>query len=352
MTSALNPTARPPKPPALASIPSTPGPELPGGYPRNSVVFANNQWDRSTAPKKKRGLLASFLPTNASTSSSSASPARPRPSSVGHTPGIALHLDADSDSSAPTPGDFPTPGGHTFASRASSALQPTMSTSAEGDYFGAAAAAVVAESSATASSRTAEPADVAPRTDAEGPTKVVEPTHGAEPAADAPSNSLPLPRPLPVQTLTNASPSTLASSNSSGGTSALSTSTAPSSAPSSSSSPLPISSPKPLARQTSPASAPTSTSSTDKPRPSVTYSPSTFGARPAVTKAGSALSPMRRAFSVAHSTGAGAIAEGAEGSTNSVSPGSSGGTPVTGRGLGSAIEALHLPAPPAARGQV
>ncbi|KAJ7469354.1 hypothetical protein B0H11DRAFT_1394070 [Mycena galericulata] len=38
---------RPPKAPPLASLPSTPGPVVPGGYPRNSVVFAGNQWDRS-----------------------------------------------------------------------------------------------------------------------------------------------------------------------------------------------------------------------------------------------------------------------------------------------------------------
>ncbi|KAJ7467587.1 hypothetical protein FB451DRAFT_1482902 [Mycena latifolia] len=37
--------ARPPKPP-LTSIPSSPGLDVPGGYPRNSTVFAGNKWER------------------------------------------------------------------------------------------------------------------------------------------------------------------------------------------------------------------------------------------------------------------------------------------------------------------
>ncbi|KAJ7155268.1 hypothetical protein C8R46DRAFT_1196760 [Mycena filopes] len=63
MTS-TNPTARPPKAPPMTSMPSTPGPEIPGGYPRNSVVFASNQWDRS-AKSKKPGMFAAaknYLP--------------------------------------------------------------------------------------------------------------------------------------------------------------------------------------------------------------------------------------------------------------------------------------------------
>ncbi|KAJ7089570.1 hypothetical protein C8R44DRAFT_751310 [Mycena epipterygia] len=50
----LNPTARPPRAPPLPSMPSTPGPQVPGGYPRNSVVFSTNKWEQNTAP----GLLA------------------------------------------------------------------------------------------------------------------------------------------------------------------------------------------------------------------------------------------------------------------------------------------------------
>ncbi|KAJ7454637.1 hypothetical protein B0H11DRAFT_2287925 [Mycena galericulata] len=65
---------RPPKAPPLTSMPSTPGPVVPGGYPRNSVVFAGNQWDRSqrsgnessgTGTGTGTGLLASaktYLP--------------------------------------------------------------------------------------------------------------------------------------------------------------------------------------------------------------------------------------------------------------------------------------------------
>ncbi|KAJ7617696.1 hypothetical protein DFH06DRAFT_1342842 [Mycena polygramma] len=100
-----NPTARPAKAPWLSSMPSTPGPEVPGGYPRNSVVFASNQWEKGK--KGKKGLLAStkaflpsYFPSSSSSSSRSASTSPgstpstdpPRTSSAGNTPGVALHL--------------------------------------------------------------------------------------------------------------------------------------------------------------------------------------------------------------------------------------------------------------------
>ncbi|KAJ6592553.1 hypothetical protein B0H19DRAFT_1224473 [Mycena capillaripes] len=143
-------TARLPRVPPLVSVPSTPGPELPGGYPRNSVIFSTNQWDHSTAKNEKpatksngtSGLLAatkaylpptvaSYFPLGAdasnttSSSSSSNDTLSPRPGSAGHTPGVALHtpgsVTSDSDfstrayagssssraASTPTQGDFP-----------------------------------------------------------------------------------------------------------------------------------------------------------------------------------------------------------------------------------------------------
>ncbi|KAJ7732847.1 hypothetical protein B0H16DRAFT_1732577 [Mycena metata] len=60
-----NPTARPAKAPPMTSIPSTPGPDVPGGYPRNSIVFASNQRDNSAKSKTKPGLFAAaknYLP--------------------------------------------------------------------------------------------------------------------------------------------------------------------------------------------------------------------------------------------------------------------------------------------------
>ncbi|KAJ7117213.1 hypothetical protein C8R43DRAFT_1037664 [Mycena crocata] len=63
--------SRPPKAPPLNSMPSTPGPEVPGGYPRNSVVFATNKWDHrsakapSQAKSEPSGMLANaatYLP--------------------------------------------------------------------------------------------------------------------------------------------------------------------------------------------------------------------------------------------------------------------------------------------------
>ncbi|KAF7300343.1 hypothetical protein HMN09_00917600 [Mycena chlorophos] len=41
--------------PQLASHPSSPGLDIPGGYPRNSVVYADNKWDRA-------GGVFSYLP--------------------------------------------------------------------------------------------------------------------------------------------------------------------------------------------------------------------------------------------------------------------------------------------------
>ncbi|KAJ7073190.1 hypothetical protein C8F01DRAFT_270082 [Mycena amicta] len=64
---------RPPKPP-LTSMPSTPGPEFPGGYPRNSVVFAENKWDR------KGPGAGSYFPDQPLSSSQTSTPNATAPS--------------------------------------------------------------------------------------------------------------------------------------------------------------------------------------------------------------------------------------------------------------------------------
>ncbi|KAJ6580020.1 hypothetical protein DFH09DRAFT_1444392 [Mycena vulgaris] len=65
--SSFNPVhPRPPRAPPLTSTPSTPGLEVPGGYPRNSVVFSSNKWDNRGAQAPGPGLLAAaknYLPS-------------------------------------------------------------------------------------------------------------------------------------------------------------------------------------------------------------------------------------------------------------------------------------------------
>ncbi|KAF7376517.1 hypothetical protein MSAN_00067700 [Mycena sanguinolenta] len=99
-------TARPPRAPPLTSVPSTPGPELPGGYPRNSTVFTTNQWDHS-AQKAQKGesslfstaktylsapkaylppAVASYFPAHVDPASLKPSSASSPPGSPGHTP--------------------------------------------------------------------------------------------------------------------------------------------------------------------------------------------------------------------------------------------------------------------------
>ncbi|KAJ7032866.1 hypothetical protein C8F04DRAFT_1235053 [Mycena alexandri] len=126
-----NPTARPAKAPPMTSMPSTPGPDIPGGYPRNSTVFASNQWDRSE--KSKPGLfaaaknylppaVASYLPKSSATSST---PAPTSPNTLSPPPinressavseGFSTRAYAGSGSSrdtplaTPLPSDFPSP---------------------------------------------------------------------------------------------------------------------------------------------------------------------------------------------------------------------------------------------------
>ncbi|KAJ6498877.1 hypothetical protein C8R45DRAFT_1210765 [Mycena sanguinolenta] len=148
-------TARPPRAPPLTSMPSTPGPEVPGGYPRDSVVFNTNKWDSSTqkaqsslfstaktylsapkaylppavasyfraSPSRSFSLsisLVSLVPIFSGLPSSAAhvdpasldpSSASAPPGSPGHTPGVALHTDGSIAS------DFST---HAHAGRGSS----------------------------------------------------------------------------------------------------------------------------------------------------------------------------------------------------------------------------------------
>ncbi|KAJ7827086.1 hypothetical protein B0H13DRAFT_2680511 [Mycena leptocephala] len=110
-------TARPPKAPPLTSMPSTPGPQVPGGYPRNSVVFSANQWDRAppqtqSQTEAKTGFLAatkaylppavaSYFPTQSSnTTTSSSEFLSPAANSAGDTPGVALHTDGSTSSAS------------------------------------------------------------------------------------------------------------------------------------------------------------------------------------------------------------------------------------------------------------
>ncbi|KAF7300786.1 hypothetical protein MKEN_01303900 [Mycena kentingensis (nom. inval.)] len=83
-----------PKPP-LTTMPSTPGPELPGGYPRDSVVFAGNKWEE--VQRKRRdgagsyfppgldaksllpGAVASYFPSGRTAQGSSSAPSTPGP---------------------------------------------------------------------------------------------------------------------------------------------------------------------------------------------------------------------------------------------------------------------------------
>ncbi|KAJ7686345.1 hypothetical protein B0H17DRAFT_1072052 [Mycena rosella] len=137
--------ARPPKAPPLNSTASTPGLEVPGGYPRDSVVFAGNKWDHGNAPPGLLSTAKAYLPapiTNAkaylppavasyfpSTETASKSEISPRIVKANadptvHTPYPAV-LNTDGSVSAasdfstrayagsssglptPTPGDFP-----------------------------------------------------------------------------------------------------------------------------------------------------------------------------------------------------------------------------------------------------
>ncbi|KAF8214850.1 hypothetical protein K438DRAFT_2008965 [Mycena galopus ATCC 62051] len=110
-------TAAPPRAPPLTTMPSTPGPEFPGGYPRNSVVFGTNQWDHSTsAPKEQSGngglfataktylaaptaylppAVASYFPVQSDASNNTSSTASSTPTgSPGHTPVVGLPTDS------------------------------------------------------------------------------------------------------------------------------------------------------------------------------------------------------------------------------------------------------------------
>ncbi|KAJ7467566.1 hypothetical protein FB451DRAFT_1482873 [Mycena latifolia] len=53
---------RPAKAPPLTSMPSSPGLEVPGGYPRNSVVFAGNKWDHGDRQAPLLAAAKTYLP--------------------------------------------------------------------------------------------------------------------------------------------------------------------------------------------------------------------------------------------------------------------------------------------------
>ncbi|KAJ6462293.1 hypothetical protein C8R47DRAFT_1158656 [Mycena vitilis] len=122
-TATANPTARPPKAPPLTTLPSTPGPQLPGGYPRDSVVFSTNQWappEPGAAPAKKgkgKGLLAAtkaYLPpavtsyfpqTSAPSTPIAENPSPSTPKAGGEGEGVAP---LNTDGSAASDSDFST----------------------------------------------------------------------------------------------------------------------------------------------------------------------------------------------------------------------------------------------------
>ncbi|KAJ7642264.1 hypothetical protein FB45DRAFT_1054522 [Roridomyces roridus] len=89
-------TPRPQAPP-LTSVPSTPGLEVPGGYPRNSTVFSNNLWDNNAERKKTGGAPSSFL-----TAAKNYLPT-----------GVASYFPDVPTDPVPTPSTIPSPGVHT-----------------------------------------------------------------------------------------------------------------------------------------------------------------------------------------------------------------------------------------------
>ncbi|KAF7300441.1 hypothetical protein HMN09_00927800 [Mycena chlorophos] len=87
-----------PQRPPLSALPSTPGPDVPGGYPRDSVVFAGNKWDRESEPRTRpqRGGMLSYLPAGVA--------------SYFHHPPGSSHADSDSLDNASTTSAPGTPG--------------------------------------------------------------------------------------------------------------------------------------------------------------------------------------------------------------------------------------------------
>nr|GAT44507.1 predicted protein [Mycena chlorophos] len=87
-----------PQRPPLSALPSTPGPDVPGGYPRDSVVFAGNKWDREeeTRTRPQRGGMLSYLPAGVA--------------SYFHHPPGSSHADSDSVDNASTTSTPGTPG--------------------------------------------------------------------------------------------------------------------------------------------------------------------------------------------------------------------------------------------------
>ncbi|KAJ7741608.1 hypothetical protein B0H14DRAFT_3167779 [Mycena olivaceomarginata] len=284
-------------------------------FPRNSVVFANNQWDRSNGAEEETGaarvVFASYqhihlhtLPPLLLSCTTATKLHRP------HAKATALHLDADSDSSPPR---------HRVTSHARRAhvrVAREQRAAADkvhvggGRLFRRCGRGSRAESNATASS-SAPSLPTLHRGRMRRPHKSLKP----EPAADAPSNSLPLPLPLPVQPSRTRRPPLWHHPT-------RPAALGPQHKHRALLRPLLILFPPPHL-------VPKTPRAPNVPRLPANFHfqhgqtaplrdvlpPSTFGARPRGDESrSSALSPMRRAFSVARPAGAGAIAEGAEGS--------------------------------------
>ncbi|KAJ7734354.1 hypothetical protein DFH07DRAFT_844896 [Mycena maculata] len=129
---------RPLKAPPLNTVPSTPGPEFPGGYPRNSVVFATNKWDH--ADQQKDNTQGSSLLATAKTYV--AAPAAYLPSAVtSYFPDVSVSnasssssTDSDTDTTPNADGSPNTVGVHTPYPRAGPPLNTDGSMSVASDF--------------------------------------------------------------------------------------------------------------------------------------------------------------------------------------------------------------------------
>ncbi|KAJ7263592.1 hypothetical protein B0H12DRAFT_1230888 [Mycena haematopus] len=206
-------------------MPSTPGPQVPGGYPRDSVVFGTNQWDHSTAPTAQSSLfstaktylsapkaylppaVASYFPAQADSSNTSDS-STPT-GSPAHTP---LHTDGSIAS------DFST---HAHAGRGSSrsaSLTPTERAPTVGStwsYAPSLNADPTADPSSNATSvptTVADPPAIEPRTIQLAPAvvpvpSVALPASNVNADANPSSNANPASESSPLSSSTTSSPS-------------------------------------------------------------------------------------------------------------------------------------------------
>ncbi|KAJ7726164.1 hypothetical protein DFH07DRAFT_1001890 [Mycena maculata] len=124
------------KAPPVNTMPSTPGPQFPGGYPRNSVVFATNKWDH--AGQEKDNTQGSSLLATAKTYV--AAPAAYLPSAVtSYFPDVSASnasssTNSDSDTTSNADGSPNTIGVHTPYPRDGPPLNTDGSMSVASDF--------------------------------------------------------------------------------------------------------------------------------------------------------------------------------------------------------------------------